>query len=196
LNWVGWALSLRGSKTVPEWRKIFAKVGLNPDDIIAPIYIDELVNVPARWTIDQAPQLQKAVHSTSAGGGFAVPSLSHFSPVVLWRWILPRLIAKRVTVRALDAKGDYNLCDVSDCEALQERVEKAANELKIAAARAKRIADGTLGPKEKMADPKVKARCRELWSDRSLSAREVAEKTGVSEPTLYRHFGPRPPKKT
>jgi hypothetical protein len=188
---VAWARRTRGGLREDQIKAKLRRAGCPVDEIDDPFYLDQpLPTQPARLDIEHMPELKKAVHSLMDGSQFVVLSLGHFGVHRIWDWVATHLARKGASIRELENNKSWDFkTDPGAGYEIARLVEDMSNRLRTENARAARAASGRLGPRQKLADDAVMRRAKRLWSDPSLSAKDVALEMNIGVATLYRHLG-------
>lgn len=184
---------IRLSKAGPsleDQQKALAQAGIVDFSAHGPVYVD---NIPRSRAAPSFPQREYAIRSLVRGDRLVIACASRIG--ISSADILATLTAI--------AENGAQLCDAETGqtieptpEALQalrfaERAESDNRKETAAKMRQQRVATGRLGGAPEKLTGELLAEARELWKDHKFSVSQIAERTGISRRTLYRHLGER-----
>lgn len=184
---------IRISKTGPsldEQKSILSTAGVDVSESSEALFID---NQSTHRRQHHLPKRLEAINNLSQGDFLVVSSGARLGSSI--GDILDALDdVDRRRAAVLDAETGTVIEWHPDAMKVIKYARRAESEIRKEIAqkmRSTRVALGTLGgPPEKLTNETL-SQAQKLWSDKSLTASQVAERVGVSVRTLYRRLGER-----
>lgn len=184
---------IRLSKTGPSLKEQRSALSLVGFPEAGPIFVDEIPKGRSKPDHDALPQRSEAIRSLSANDELVIANAARLGTSVAD--ILAALVAvgqKRASIFEVATGATIRWHpDAQEAVAFIERAESNQRREVTAKMRATKVAMGMLGGAPVKLTGESLKEAERLWANPELTAAQVAEKTGVSERTLYRKLGER-----